>query len=239
VTKSRSRVNFIMQFFKTNSVSLFAVLFALASPLPALGQSALDSLAGDYVIVDIRKNSLVATPARMPPPGADSPIGKSVSFTSDGVILDGISCKKWGAAKIAAPVDFSSDRALTDLRLPPTDSPKSNGDRQIINFFKIDCEGEVFTTVFQADRRVLAMDWANSELYLILERPLRSSQIKTLQKALKSMKFYSGNVTGVFDAETARATRAWYRYRLSDKTAAIPLRPAITENLLDALGVLK
>lgn len=228
-----------MQFFKTNPVSLFAVLIALVSPSLAWGQSAFDALVGDYVIVDIRKNSMVAAPARMPPPGADSPIGKSVSFTSDGVILDGISCKKWGAAKIAAPVDFSSDRALTDLRLLPTDSPKSNGDRRLSNFFKIDCEGESFTTVFQADKRVLAMDWANSELYLILERPLRADQTKKLQKALKSMKFYSGNVTGDFDAETVRATRAWYRYRLSDKTAAIPLRPAITENLLDALGVLK
>ncbi|CAN0490736.1 unnamed protein product, partial [Discosporangium mesarthrocarpum] len=96
-----------------------------------------------------------------------------------------------------------------------------------------------FTTLFQADRRVVALSWANAQQYLILERPLTETQVSKLQKALRSTKFYSGKITGVFDTDTERAVRAWYKYRLADRKASIPRRPAITENLLDTLKVLK
>jgi hypothetical protein len=220
-------------------VVLCAMVVAFILPALAQANSAFEEISGEYVIVDVRKNSFVAAPARMPKPEADSPIGKKISFTKDGVVLDGISCQKWQAVKIKPPADISKDSALTDLRLPPTDSPKTDGDKRLSNYFQIDCEGEVFTTLFQADKRVLAMSWSNSELYLILERPLNVSQTGKLQKVLKSMKFYHGALNGIFAAETARAVRAWYRYRLSDDKAAIPLRPAVTENLLDTLRVFK
>ena len=86
---------------------------------------------------------------------------------------------------------------------------------------------------------MLAMSWANSTTYLILERPLTDPEVKRLQKSMKSVKFYDGGITGTLDAATERAVRAWYEYRLAKPEMAIPRRPAITENFLDALGVLK
>ena len=74
---------------------------------------------------------------------------------------------------------------------------------------------------------------------LILERPLPEVRIKAYQMQLKSMKFYEGDLTGKLDEETLRASRTWYEYRAElDDTQPTPARPAITENLLDALGVL-
>lgn len=215
-----------------------AIVMSAGEASSAGGASAFEAFAGSYVVVAVRQNSLVAAPGGMRPGPADSPIGKSVEFTSSGVVMEGIGCDDWRADATAVPVDFAEDRLLADLRLPPTDSPLSAGDKRLSRSFRISCEGEYFTTLYQADRRVVALSWANAQQYLILERPLNTAEVGRLQKALTSTKFYSGEVNGTFDAGTERAVRAWYEYRLADPNAAIPRRPAITENLLDALKVL-
>lgn len=216
-------------------VSLFAFILQIS---PTLAGTLFDGFAGDYVVVAVRQNSFVAASSSLRPDNTESPIGKKISINSSGLVLDGIACQDWQVKTIEAPVDFSEDAMLSDLRLPPMDSPISVGDKRLSKFYQINCEGETFTTLYQLDNRVLAMSWANSQKYLILERPLSAARIEKLQKVLKSMKFYSGTVTGQFDKETEHAVRAWYSYRMTDRNAAIPRRPAITENLLDALKVL-
>ena len=220
-------------------LSSCATLFAVALHVgDALAGSAFDDVAGQYVVVSVRQNSFVASPAGASLGDLNSPVGQLISFETNGVLLDGIDCDHWQIETTAAPVNFSQDTILSDLRLPPTNSPMSDGDKRSSIFFQINCEGEPFTTVYQADGRVLALSWANSTKYLILERPLSAAQIEKLQTALKSMKFYSGEIDGQFNNATERAVRAWYTYRVAAPNAAVPERPAITENLLDTLKVL-
>lgn len=219
------------------------VCAALSAPGPvgsdAQANPTFEAFAGTYVVVAVRQNSFVAAPSGMRPAAADSPIGKTVTFGPEGLSMDGIGCDDWRAAVEAPSADFMDDRLLADLHLPPTDSPLSNGDKRLSDSYRISCEGEYFTTLFQADRRVIALSWANAQQYLILERPLTKAQVSKLQKALTSTKFYSGRITGIFDTATEAAVRAWYKYRQPNREAAIPRRPAITENLLDALKVLE
>lgn len=205
----------------------------------ARADTAFEAFAGKYVVVAVRQNSFVAAPAGMRPTPAKSPIGKTVTFGPDGVSMEGVSCDDWRVVAETPSADFMNDRLLADLRLPPTDSPISDGDKRLSDSYRISCEGEYFTTLFQADRRVVALSWANAQQYLVLERPLTGAQVSKLQRALTSTKFYGDKITGTFDPATERAVRAWYEYRLADPKAAIPRRPAITENLLDTLKVLK
>ncbi|MEO0411096.1 MAG: hypothetical protein AAF221_04540 [Pseudomonadota bacterium] len=52
------------------------------------------------------------------------------------------------------------------------------------------------------------------------------------------MKFLDGETTGVLDERTLAASRERYLYRAQlDDDQPVPERPAITENLLDALEV--
>ncbi|MEH6628978.1 MAG: hypothetical protein V7739_21280 [Motiliproteus sp.] len=53
------------------------------------------------------------------------------------------------------------------------------------------------------------------------------------------MKFYYGATTGQVDDDTLRALSSWLLYRLEDDKAYRFKRTLITENLLDALGVLE
>lgn len=219
--------------------ALCAVLAALAISLPTVvADSGFGELKGEYVVVSVRRNSFVASTASPLPADEDSPIGKTMEFTADGIIVEGVSCDAWKADSIETPVDFADDPMLSDLRLPPVDDPHSAGDKRSARSYRVMCEGEEFTTVYQADNRVLALSWANSTLYLVLERRLHFQQIRKMQLALKSLKFFSGQASGKFDEATANAVRAWYGHRQTDHDAAIPKRPAITENLLDGLKVL-
>lgn len=218
---------------------LCTLLVALMFSSPAVvAGSGFDALKGDYVVISVRRNSLAASTASPLPSGEGSPIGKTMTFTENGIIIEGVSCDAWKADSIETPVDFASDPMLSDLRLPPVDGPHSTGDKRLARSYRITCESEAFTTVYQADNRVLALSWANSTLYLVLERRLHFEQVKKMQLALKSLKFFSGQASGEFDEATANAVRAWYGYRQTEGDAAIPKRPAITGNLLDGLKVL-
>jgi len=215
--------------------TLFALMLLIAN---ASAGSPFDVFAGEYIVVSVRNNSFAAAPAEPGLVEAASPIGKSIEFNTRGVVIEGIGCDSWQAKIISPPMDLSTDTMLADLRLPPSDSAKSKGDRRILKSYRITCEGELFADIYQADSRVLAMSWGNSRKYLILERPLSTTQIKKLQKALKLLKFYSGPKNGQFDTLTKSAVRQWYSYRLANPEISIPERPAITENLLDTLKVI-
>ena len=59
------------------------------------------------------------------------------------------------------------------------------------------------------------------------------------QKQLQSMKFHDGEITGIMDEAMRLAVKAWADYRSEDREAYSFYRTVITENLLDALGVLE
>ena len=196
----------------------------------------LSGLSGTYSVVDARRSSDVATPFAL---GMKNPIGQTLTFTRKGIEMEGLSCEDWRIVSADDPVLFiDSDPNLVDLTLGPTDSPISSGDQREHQGFTVMCEGEIFLHLHKVDDRVLVMPWANSTINLILEKPLTEVQVKAYQAQLKSMKFYDGILTGELDADTLRASRTWYEYRARlDETQPIPGRPAITENLLDALRI--
>lgn len=207
----------------------------LAAPSDALERMA--GFAGAYVVVDVRRASDVAAPVQM---GMDSPLGETIRFTPKGIEMSGAACDAWTITQSSEPiVPYKSDPNLIDVTLGPTDSPISVGDQQIHAGYVAQCEGEDVLTFHKVDDRVLVMPSANGAVNLILERPLTALQVKAYQMQLKSMKFYDGPLTGALDKATLRASRYWYedRARLDDEQP-VPARPAITENLLDALTVL-
>jgi hypothetical protein len=205
----------------------------LAPPSTALANLA--GFAGEYVIVDARRASDVAAPLQ---PMSDNPIGETIRFHKDGIDIAGLSCDSWRIeARDLATIPIAQDPVLSDLMLAPIDGDKSRGDQRENTAFDLLCEQEVVGQIHKVDDRTLVLPWQNSSLNLILERPLPDVQIKTYQAQLKSMKFYDGDLTGELDSATLSASRAWYSYR-ADESLPIPLRPAITENLLDGLGVL-
>lgn len=210
------------------------------SPLIEQGSKDLEKLAGfagDYIVIDARRASDVASPLDLK---ENVPLGKRIRFGNGNIEIDGADCEDWRILPSSkAVVDVNQDPNLIDLVLSPTDSPISRGDQQVHSGFDITCEDEWVFSLHKVDDRVLVMPVNNSSLNLILERPLSSLQIKAYQMQLKSMKFYSGRLTGELDEATLRASRFWYidRSRLKEDQP-VPARPAITENLLDALKIL-
>lgn len=200
----------------------------------------LAGFAGTYVVVDVRRASDVAAPA-MPGIASDSPIGQTLTFTQKDILMAGISCEDWRITPDPdARLNVTTDRNLKDLTLGPVDVSTSRGDQQDHSGFQIMCEGERFAALHKVDDRVLVMPRNNSQVNLILERPLTPLQIKSYQAQLKSMKFYAGELTGEMDAATLNGSRIYYNYRADlNDTDPLPARPAITENLLDALRVLQ
>ncbi len=195
-------------------------------------------ISGKYIVVDARRASDVSAPALF---DFDMPLGHSVRFEGQSVSMDGAACDDWKITTVTEKiVPVHEDPNLIDLTLAPTDSPIGSGDQQQHTGYIVQCEGKEFIKVHKVDNRVLVMPAANSAINLILERPLTSQQIMSYQRQLKSMKFYDGPINGKLDETTLRSSRTWYidRARLSDDQP-IPARPAITENLLDALGVLR
>lgn len=207
----------------------------LVRPSEALAH--LSDFAGEYVIVDARMASDVASPLLS---DFEAPIGESITFTQYGIEMDGANCDEWRVNPLGeAILPIHGDPNLVDLVLGPTDSPITSGDQQEHTGFVALCEEEEVFRIHKVDDRVLVMPTANSAVNLILERPLNELQIKAYQAQLKSMKFYDGDLTGTMDEATLRSSRYWFEYRARlDDTQPIPERPAITENLLDALFVL-
>ncbi|NQY12930.1 MAG: hypothetical protein HRT81_03605 [Henriciella sp.] len=234
------------------AIAGMAALFCVGcgSPEPAADDAPLEPLvgpsqvledlsgfAGEFVIIDARMASDVASVAM---PDYQPPIGERLVFNHQGIMLDGADCEAWRVDPLdEATLAVEADPNLIDLVLGPTDSPISSGDQQEHQGYVARCEGEDVFRFHKVDDRVLIVPTENSAVNLILERPLSDLQNKAYQAQLKSMKFYDGELTGVLDDATLRSSRYWYedRARLDD-SQPIPGRPAITENLLDALNVL-
>ena len=190
---------------------------------------------GHYIVVAVRNASDVAAPLSSPDK-ADSAIGETISLLSNGLAMSGLGCDSWEISEQEHDVATVSDPMLADINMAPADSPLSAGDQRIMKSYDYQCEGEPFLNVLHVDDRVIVIPWGNSSKYLVAEKPLSAEQIAQLQKQLKSMKFYTGDITGVIDEPTRLAIKFWAEYRSDDDYSFY--RPAITENLLDTLGVL-
>lgn len=213
---------------------LIKVMFVLA-----LSQTNLkaQTLLGQFDIVTTRQASDVSS--TLPPFGEqNSPIGHTITFTPDGLEMTGMGCDQWQIIESDNAFINLHDPMLADLNIEPTDSQLSSGDQRILKNYAYLCEGEPFLQVFQLDERVVVIPWENSSQYLIAEIPLTELQLKQFQKQLKSMKFYSSEINGQLDDATVKSIRSWVRYRSINNDDFTFQRPAITENLLDTLGVI-
>lgn len=195
------------------------------------------TLEGTYKVVAIRNASDVAAPAA-PLTATDSPVGKDIKITADSLEMGSRKCAYREGMRTLVSVINRKDPILADIDVPPADSPLSRGDQRIMTAFHYKCSGKGFVHVYKVDDRVIVIPWDNSARYLIAEKPLSSQQIIRLQKALKDVKFLEAEPSGKLDAETLRALSNWSHYRLGKPDAYKFGRVAITENLLDTMGVL-
>ncbi len=194
-------------------------------------------IPGIYEVVTLRRASDVAAPAN-PMNDSDSPIGQTITIDTKGIAMTGLACEDWQVSLLTEPVVNLDDPTLADIDIPPTDSPISSGDQRVMKSYSYHCEGEHFIDLIQVDDRVIVIPWANSSQYLIAEVSLTSEQITQFQKQLKSMKFFHSAPNGVLDEETLRAINYWVEDRIRTDDYYHFSRPAITENLLDALHIL-
>ncbi len=188
---------------------------------------------GEYIAVALRHSSDVAALA-VPGAGAEF-LGRHVRFGEDGAIwLDGRRCETWVVAESDSAVLTLDDPNLSDLAVPPV----ASDDKRInlaVELVCLDAPERTLGYFVIVDSRVLVAPAPGSTVNVILERPLSAAEIRRLQTQLKSMKFYFGEITGALDAATVRSIGYYAEYRGAAYRFA---RPAITENLLDGLGVL-
>lgn len=214
-----------------------AFLVAAGTVGPAMAQDVFAGLTGTYAVIDFRRNSTVAAPLNLSHDKSEG-LGMQVQVTSSDIVIEGVSCDEWSLEPAQGADIFASDPVLSDLQIGPNDPPDSQGDARLNRLYRLGCEGEYVTTVFQPDRQVIVATWKNESEYVILERVLDDSRIARLQQHLADTGFLAPDqsVDGL-DAPTLAAVRAWYMSRQSNADLPVPLRPAITTNLFDGTGV--
>jgi hypothetical protein len=183
----------------------------------------------------MRRASTVAAPAPSPTT-QDNVNGQTVGFAEPNLELDGADCDAWTAAPIPLPFDVF-DPIFADVLVGPAQSPKSAGDRRILQSFTYKCEGETVLNVTQIDARVVMLHIANGAEHYIAERPLSPTLIRNIQSALSDVKLLDQVPNGVLDEATILGLGHWAEYRANSPEPYRFLRPAITENLFDAMGV--
>lgn len=192
-------------------------------------------LDGDFTIVTARRASDVAGGSK-DATFSTKRIGTQVSFADTLIWVDGTSCEDWTVKHVRqAPINLEDD-VLIDLAIGPEETPHSRGDQRENTHLDIYCGTEVIGSLTKVDDQVLVTPSASGLTYIILERPLDAEQIKAFQFQLKDMKFYDGEKTGEIDRATRIAVSLYAGYRGRFYTRF--KRAAITENLLDGLGIL-
>ena len=163
-------------------------------------------------------------------------LGREVVFGQSLNWIDGTSCEDWRIDKVDRPIDELSDQNLSDLEITPVDSASSSDDARQSVLWQALCGDELLGHVIEIDKRVLVISSPSGLTNAILERPLSRDEITALQLQLIDMKFYEGDANGIIDEATSRAISAYAEYRGAEYRF---YRAAITENLLDGLGVLQ
>lgn len=228
------------QIMTPRSISLFlALIMATHATSAALAddRDAVSAPSGEYRVVALRNASDVATTAN---PGAGTEwLDQRVSFGEGQLTwLGGETCELWSVREADFPVITLEDPNLSDLAMPPLDSITSSGDKRVNVPVDLVCQDDgeqILGSFVIIDARVLVASAPPWSVNFILEHALTEDQVKKLQAQLKDMKFYGGEITGKLDEATLRSVGYYAEYRGSKYRF---FRTAITENLLDGLGVL-
>ncbi len=202
--------------------------------LPQVIRADLPLLSGQYELVDVRRASDVAggpiEESTIRLIGSTARFGEKFDFPG----LDG--CTSWSVkAASEIPLD-ENDPVLSDTQIAPIDGDRSAGDKRINLGLKVFCDGEYKISLLKVDERILVVPTASGIAYLIFERSLSDEETKRFQFQLRDMKFYSGSASSSWDEDSFRALSFYAEYRGADYRFA---RTAISENLLDALGVIQ
>lgn len=197
------------------------------------GNNYLDALTGQYVAVALRMASDVASEPL--PLEYNDLIGQIVSFDAPMVWLDGENFDKSFEVDPIVAIANLRDPNLSDVMISPPDIEGVENCWKIATTV-IEFDGKGVAMFLRIDRRVLLLTVANSAAYLILEKPLFPDEVERLQFALKDMKFYDGEITGIMDAATRAGVAGYADYRGAEYRFADAV---ITENLLTGLGVLR
>ena len=208
----------------------FLAVLEVAAPAGAAGG---ETTVFDYEVIAVRRASDAA--GGPDDPSAEGLLGRTLTLGPTLQWLDGRECDDWSVRGAPGPVVWIEDPLLSDVQIgppqgdPPWPDHRLNLDKEVL------CGEKVMGRLLQVDDRVLVMSSASGLSNIILERPLDKEQVGKLQGQLKSMKFYGGEVTGRMDHRTRRAA-AFYAEYLG---AAYAFEAAaITENLLEGLGIL-
>ncbi len=188
---------------------------------------------GDFVLVDIRRSADAIGPPEDPSLKWD--IGQTLSLAESLTLPDGSGCPSWSAAQADGPAVNIADPILSDTQIGPIDSTRSAGDRVLNRSLELRCGAESALVVLQVDRRVLVTSSPSGLSYLVFEAPLNSTQLQALQGQLQSMKYLEEEPSGEWTDATRSALAYYAEYRGAEYRFH---RAAITENLLDGLGVL-
>lgn len=202
--------------------------------LPQVIRADLPLLSGQYELVDVRRASDVAggpiEESTIRLIGSTASFGEKFDFPG----LDG--CTTW-SVKAASGIPLNeNDPVLSDTQIAPIDGDRSAGDKRINLGLKVFCDGEYKISLLKVDERILVVPTASGIAYLIFERSLSDEETKRFQFQLRDMKFYSGSASSSWDEDSFRALSFYAEYRGADYRFA---RTAISENLLDALGVIQ
>lgn len=202
--------------------------------LPQVIRADLPLLSGQYELVDVRRASDVAggpiEESTIRLIGSTASFGEKFDFPG----LDG--CTTW-SVKAASEIPLNeNDPVLSDTQIAPIDGDRSAGDKRINLGLKVFCDGEYKISLLKVDERILVVPTASGIAYLIFERSLSDEETKRFQFQLRDMKFYSGSASSSWDEDSFRALSFYAEYRGADYRFA---RTAISENLLDALGVIQ
>jgi len=205
-------------------------LFYIQSVTAAPGEA---QISGEFEVVAIRKASLVhAGPHDISLEPAQP--GSRVQFGSTLQWLWDKSCPSWSlqaAGEPAVPLgdDMISDTQVTAARL--------NGDlpdHRLNEHLVIRCGASSIGLILRVDDRVLITSSPSSQSYLIMERIPEREETLAVQKALASMKFYTGGPTGIMDETTRRGLALFAGYLGADYDFNAS---ALSNNLLVALGL--
>lgn len=191
-------------------------------------------ISGDFTVVAIRRASDVAGG---PNDGsAENLMGRTAHFGETLQWVDGFECADWSMSETVEPVITVDDPLLSDTQVAPLDGPQSSGDKRQNKNIELLCDGRFIAALLQVDQRILVWSTASGLSNVILERPLAPQQIEAFQRELKSIKFFSGDPATEWDEVSLRSMALYAQYRGAAYTFN---RAAITENLMDGLGILE
>ena len=191
--------------------------------------------SGTYTLIAIRRSSEVESTANAEPNIGDM-LGVKAEFSDSFNWIDGTSCVNWHAKPIENDLVDLYAPNLSDLAVEKLDPPayKVFAFSRTYEVYCSDNDLIPAALLVRVDNRTLVTLSPSGSFYLVLERPLTAAQISRLQEQLADMEFYSGEVSGVLDADTRSAISSYAEYRGAEyrfKDAVI------TENLLDGMDI--